>query len=70
MAFILSCEFGSLMCLCNLNLISNFNLSKVLSMQSKQHRKPHKTVDVRDLTPLELVRSDLFKMNIALTKGG
>ena len=39
-------------------------------MQSKQPRKPHKTAEVRDLTPLELIHSDLCEMNDKLTKGG
>ena len=39
-------------------------------MQSKQHRKPHKAVEVRNLAPLDLIHSDLCEMNGILTKGG
>jgi hypothetical protein len=39
-------------------------------MESKQPRKPYKVAEVRDLAPLELIHSDLCKMNRELTKGG
>ena len=39
-------------------------------MQAKQPRKSHKTAEVRDLSPLELIHSDLCEMNGELTKGG
>ena len=39
-------------------------------VQSKQPRKPHKAAETRNLTPLELVHSDLCEMNGELTKGG
>jgi transposase InsO family protein len=39
-------------------------------VQSKQPRKPHKAAEARNLAPLELVHSDLCKMNGELTKGG
>ena len=39
-------------------------------MQSKQPRKPHKAAAARNLAPLELIHSDLCKMNGELTKGG
>ena len=38
-------------------------------MQSKQPHKPHKAAEARNLTPLELVHSDLCEMNDELTKG-
>ena len=44
-------------------------LSKVLS-ETKQTRKPHKAAEARNLTPLELVHSDLCEMNGVLTKSG
>jgi hypothetical protein len=37
-------------------------------VQSKQPHKPHKAADARNLVPLELVHSDLCKMNGELTK--
>jgi hypothetical protein len=39
-------------------------------VQSKQPRKAHKATEVRNLTPLDLIHSDLFEMNGILTKGG
>jgi hypothetical protein len=33
-------------------------------------RKSYKTAEVRDLSPLELIHSDLCEMNGELTKGG
>jgi transposase InsO family protein len=36
----------------------------------KQPRKPHKVVVARELTPLELIHSDVCEMNGILTKGG
>jgi hypothetical protein len=39
-------------------------------VQSKQHRKPHKAVEARNLAPLDLIHSDLCEMNGILTKGG
>ena len=33
-------------------------------------RKPHKTVEARNLAPLDLIHSDLCEMNGILTKGG
>jgi hypothetical protein len=38
-------------------------------VQSKQPRKPHKIVEKRHLTPLELIHSNLYEMNDVLTKG-
>ena len=39
-------------------------------VESKQPRKPHKAAAARDLAPLELIHSDLCKMNGELTKCG
>jgi len=66
-------SYGSLMWLANLNLIPKFNLVKKskchVCVESKQPRKPHKATKVRNLAPLELIHSDLYKMNGILTKG-
>jgi transposase InsO family protein len=67
-------NFGCMARLANLSLIPNFTVVKGskchVSVESKQPRKPHKVAEVRDLTPLELIHSDLCKMNDELTKGG
>ena len=39
-------------------------------MQAKQPRKPHKAIDERHTTLLELIHSDICEMNGVLTKGG
>jgi hypothetical protein len=56
------------------SLIPKFALVKDskchVCVESKQLCKPHKVADVRDLTPLELIHSDLCEMNEELTKGG
>jgi transposase InsO family protein len=39
-------------------------------VESKQPRKPHLAAEPRVLAPLELIHSDLCKMNEVLTKGG
>jgi hypothetical protein len=39
-------------------------------VQSKQPRKPHKAAEARNLSPLDLMHSDLCEMNRILTKGG
>jgi hypothetical protein len=39
-------------------------------VQSKQPRKPHKVVEERHLTPLELIHSNICEMNDLLTEGG
>jgi hypothetical protein len=53
-------------CLASLNLIPKFNLVKGsnchVCVESKQPRKPHKVAAARDLAPLELIYSDLYKM--------
>ena len=60
--------------LANLSLILKFTFVKNskchVCVESKQTRKPHKAAEARDLAPLELVHSDLCKMNGVLTKGG
>jgi hypothetical protein len=66
-------NFGCFMRLANLNLIPKINVVKSskchVCAQSKQPRKPYKTVEARNLTPLELVHSNLCEMNDDLTKG-
>ena len=39
-------------------------------VQPKQPRKPRKAAEERNLTPLELVHSNLCEMNGVLTKSG
>jgi hypothetical protein len=60
--------------LAKMNLIPNFTIVKgskcQLCVQAKQPRKSHKTTEVRDLAPLELMHSDLSELNGELTKGG
>jgi hypothetical protein len=67
-------NFGCLMRLANLNLISKINVVKSpkrhVCVQTKQPRKPHKAAEARNLAPLELVHLDLYGMNGDLTKGG
>jgi hypothetical protein len=67
-------NFGSMSRLSSLNLIPNLYIikgSKCQScVQSKQPRKPHKVAEERDLTPLELIHSDICEMNGVLTGGG
>jgi hypothetical protein len=59
--------------LVNLSLISKFTFVKGskchICVESKQPRKPHKVTEVRDLTSLELIHSDLCEINGELTKG-
>jgi hypothetical protein len=38
--------------------------------KQKQPHKPHKAIDERHMTLLELIHSDLCEMNGVLTKGG
>jgi transposase InsO family protein len=38
-------------------------------VQSKQPQKPHKAAEERHLTPLELIQSDIYKMNGVWTEG-
>ena len=61
--------------LVNLNLIPKFTSVKNykcnnVCVESKLTCKPHKTVKVRNLAPLELIHSDLREMNGVLTKYG
>jgi hypothetical protein len=60
--------------LSNLNLILNLSIIKGSKCQScvqfKQPRKPHKVVEERHLTPLELIHSDICEMNGVLIEGG
>src|SRR6266540_4155318 len=59
--------------LASMSLISKFTSVKSskyqMCVQSKQTRKPHKAAEARNLTPLEVVHSDLCEMNGVLTKG-
>jgi transposase InsO family protein len=63
-----------MMRLASLSLIPKFTSVKnskcYVCVELKQTRKPHKTVEARNLAPLELVHSDLSEMNGLLTKGG
>jgi transposase InsO family protein len=67
-------NFGSMSRLSSLNLILNLSIvkgSKCQScVQSKQPHKPHKAVEERHLTLLELVHSDICEMNGVLTERG
>jgi transposase InsO family protein len=69
-----SVNFGCMMRLASLSLTPNFTSVKNskchVCVESKQTCKPHKTAEARNLTPLELVHSDLSEMNGVLTKGG
>jgi hypothetical protein len=57
-----------------MDLIPNFSIVKgskcQACVQAKQPRKPHKAADERCTTLLELIHSDICKMNGVLTKGG
>jgi hypothetical protein len=65
-------NFGCMTRLASMNLIPKFSFVKSskceICVQSKQTRKPHKATEARSLEPLELVHSDLCKMNGVLTK--
>jgi transposase InsO family protein len=67
-------NFGLMSRLSSLNLIPDLTIAKGSkchsSVQSKQPRKPHRAAKERNLTPLELIHSDLCEMNSVLTKGG
>jgi hypothetical protein len=67
-------NFSCLMRLANLNLIPKINVVKSskchVCVQSKEPHKPHKAAEARNLTPLELVHSDLCEINGDLTKDG
>jgi hypothetical protein len=66
-------NFGLMSHLSSLSLIPDFIIAKGYKchncVQSKQPQKPHKAAEERDLTPLELIHSDLCEMNSVLTKG-
>jgi hypothetical protein len=66
-------NFGRMMRLSNLSLIPKFTFIKNskchVCVESRQTRKPHKTVEARSLASLELIHSDLCEMNGVLTKG-
>jgi hypothetical protein len=59
--------------LSSMSLIPKFTIAKGSKchscVQSNQPRKPHTTVEERNLAPLELTHSDLCEMNGVLTKG-
>jgi hypothetical protein len=67
-------KFGCMSRLSSMSLIPNFNTVKGSKcqecVQAKQPRKPHKAIDKRHTTLLELIRSNLCEMNGVLTKGG
>jgi hypothetical protein len=60
-------NFGCMMRLASLSLIPKFTSIKNskchLCVESKQTRNPHKTIEARNLAPLESVHSDLSEMN-------
>jgi hypothetical protein len=67
-------NFGCMSCLLSMSLTLNFNTVKgskcQVCVQAKQPRKPHKAVDDRRTTLLELIHSDLCEMYGVLIKGG
>jgi hypothetical protein len=67
-------NFGWMSCLSSLSLILDFKTVKgskcQACVQEKQPRKPHKVVDKRPMTLLELIHNDLCEMNGVLTKRG
>ena len=67
-------NFGCMTRLSSMSLIPNFSIVKgskcQACVQAKQPRKPHKVVDERCTTLLELIHSDICEMNGVLTKGG
>ena len=66
-------NLGCMKRLASMSLIPKFASVKSskcqMCVQSKQTRKHHKTAEPRNLTPLELVHSDLCEMNGVLIKG-
>jgi hypothetical protein len=66
-------NFGLMNRLSSMSLILKFTIAKGSKchscVQSKQPRKPHMAAEERNLTPLELIYSDLCEMNGVLTKG-
>jgi hypothetical protein len=67
-------NFGLMSQLSNMCLVLSFAIikdSKCHScVQSKQPQKPHKSAEERNLAALELIHSDICKMNGVSTKGG
>jgi hypothetical protein len=67
-------NFSSISRLSSLNLIPNLSTVKGSKCQScvqfRQPWKPHKAVEERHLSPLELIHSDICETNGVLTKGG
>jgi transposase InsO family protein len=67
-------NFGLMSRLSSLNLILDITIAKCSMchscVQCKQPRKPHRAAEERNLAPLELIHSDLCKMNGVLIKGG
>ena len=65
-------NFGSMSRLSSLSLIPNLSIvkgSKCHScVQYKRPRKPYKVAEERHLAPLELIHSDIYKMNGVLTR--
>jgi hypothetical protein len=45
-------------------------VQSAMCVEAKQPRKPHKAAVARELTPLDLIHSDICEMNEILTKGG
>ena len=66
-------NFGCMTRLSSMSLIPNSSIVKGAKchacVQAKQPRKPHKAVDERCTTLLELIRFDICEMNGVLTKG-
>jgi hypothetical protein len=67
-------NIGCMSRLARLSLIPKFDVVKDskchMCVEAKQPRKPHKVVVARELTPLELIHSNIGEMNEILTKGG
>jgi hypothetical protein len=67
-------SFGCMSRLSSMSLILNFSIVKgskcQACVQAKQPHKPHKVVDERHMTLLELIHSNICEMNVVLTKGG
>jgi hypothetical protein len=66
-------NFGCISRLSSMSLFPNFNTVKgskcQACVQAKQPCKPHKAIDERHMTSLELIHSDLCEIN-GVTKGG
>lgn len=65
-------NFDSMSRLSTTSLIPNFTIGKGFKYHSCAQSKqpPHKAVEERHLTPLELIHYDLYEMNVVLKKGG